>query len=358
MIDPVTAMALAQGAYGVYRGIKAQQGLNALNKQRVPKYMDAAGPLQENIRMARTQMQQGMSPAAKAVANQAFASSQAGTYRQAQELSGGQMSSAIGRLGALQNFRYGSQMGLQDQMARERAQQTLMGQNLQLSALEQKDIAQGIADNRMLQQQYGAARQQAIADVFGAGMGAVQTKLAMSEADKNRQFYMDMLGNKNPTTTTDGSQNNYSSVFSPGTFPYSAPIGPKEGPPNLMNLPPSMGGTNLKAGFIPKSSGTPNPMNLPPSMGGTNLQAGFNRFSTPSFLSQYSPQQRMTVPDSESQRVGNPAGYSDMSGDPFYNQVYNPNALRFSNPYNMNRGFMDDYEAVLGPNGEIMYRPQ
>lgn len=36
---------------------------------------------------------------------------------------------------------------------------------------------------------------------------------------------------------------------------------------------------------------------------------------------------------------------------------YPKNLLRFSNPYNMNRGFMNDYEAVAGPYGEVNYIP-
>ena len=85
-MDPVTAMAIAQGAYGVYRGIKAQQGLNDLAGQRRARYMDAAGPIQENIQMARQQMRQGISPIAESRARQAFAGSQATQFRQAQEL--------------------------------------------------------------------------------------------------------------------------------------------------------------------------------------------------------------------------------------------------------------------------------
>jgi hypothetical protein len=158
-------------------------------------------------------------------------------------------------------------------------------------------------------------------------------------------------------------------VGEPGSFKFSSPIGPKEGPPNLMNLPPSMGGTNLKAGFIPQPSTPPNLMGLPPQMGGTNLEAGFmaqpsaspnllnlptsmggvkNRFSTPA----------NTIKVQESSNFRTPPNAGDMSGDPFFQSVYNPNALKFSNPYNINRGFMDDYDAVPGPNGEIIFKPR
>jgi hypothetical protein len=91
-------------------------------------------------------------------------------------------------------------------------------------------------------------------------------------------------------------------------------------------------------------------------MGGVNMGASFrSRFSTTPSFSNYLPQKMISVPDG--QRTGNPASYSDMSGDPFYNQVYNPNALRFSNPYMMNRGFMNSYDASMNANGEIVYTP-
>lgn len=298
-MDPVTAMAIAQGAYGIYRGIKAQRGLDELSKQRRARYMDAAGPIQENIRLARTQMQQGMSPIAEARSRQAFAGTQATAARQAQELSGGQMGSAISRLGALQNYRLGSDIAYQDQLARERGQQALMGQNLQISSLQQRDIQQDIRERMMQEQAYGQARQQAIADVFGAGMGAAQSKMARDEREKDRELYRSLMGGgarqnpmgDTPASTSPGTSlptSSNSSVL--GKFfadqqreklgvdqlglpkqparqsssymyePLGAPAGTKfmgfMTPANRFNLPPSMGGTNLAAGmqFAPPAS--------------------------------------------------------------------------------------------------------
>lgn len=294
-MDPVTAMAIAQGAYGVYRGIKAQQGLNELSGQRRARYMDAAGPIQENIQMARQQMRQGISPIAESRGRQAFAGSQATQFRQAQELGGGQMGSAMSRLGALQNYRLGSDIAYQDQMARERAQQTLMGQNLQLSGLQQRDIRQDISERLAQEQGYGLARQQAIADVFGAGMGAAQGAMARSEREKDRELYRNMMGlgktaapgtNNVPgstaattpsTTTPSRSGSVLGQLFTqqqrdklgvdqfglrkeaerqPTSYMYE-PLGAPKGtqfmgfmtPANIQNLPPSMGGTSLEAGM-------------------------------------------------------------------------------------------------------------
>jgi hypothetical protein len=109
-----------------------------------------------------------------------------------------------------------------------------------------------------------------------------------------------------------------------------------------------MGGTNLKAGFIPQPYSPPNLMNLPPSMGGTSLNTGF--MPQPS-----TPPNAIQVQESSNFRT--PPNAGDMSGDPFFQSVYNPNVLRFSNPYNINRGFMDSYDAVPGPYGQIMFKP-
>jgi hypothetical protein len=362
-MDPITLMAIAEGGYNIYRGIKAQQGINEISKQRQARYMDAASPIQQNIAMARRQYNQGLSPLAEARAREAFGSSQAKTYRQATEFSGGQMSSALGRMGAMQNYRFGSDIAMQDQMARERAQQMIMGQNLQVSGLQQRDVAQDISDRQRTLQNYGLARQQAIQGIFSAGTGAAMAYMNRNEAEKDRELMRELYDRGGGGGGTP-SPNNL--VGEPGSFSFSSPIGPKEGPPNLMNLPPSMGGTNLKAGFMPQASTPPNLMGLPPEMGGTSLKAGFmQQPSTPPNLMNLPPtmggvKNRFSTPASTIQvpNFSTPPGKGDMSGDPFYQSVYNPNALRFSNPYNMNRGFMDDYDAVPGPNGEITYRPR
>ena len=393
-MDPVTAMAIAEGGYNIYRGIRAQQGLSEIAGQRQARYMDAASPIQQNIAMARRQYNQGLSPLAEARAREAFGSSQAKTYRQATEFSGGQMSSALGRMGALQNYRFGSDIAMQDQMARERGQQMLMGQNLQLSGLQQRDVAQDISDRQRTLQNYGLARQQAIQGVFSAASGAVMADMNRNEAEKDRELMRELYGRGGtPRSNNGGTPSPINLVGEPGSFRFSSPIGPKEGPPNLMNLPPSMGGTNLKAGFMPQPSTPPNLMNLPPSMGGTSLNAGFmpqpstppNLMNLPpsmggtslnaGFMPQPStPPNLMNLPRSmggTSNRFSTPASTiqvpsnfstpltnRDMSGDVFYQSLNSPNALTFSNPFGMNRGFMYSYDAVPGPNGEITYRPR
>jgi hypothetical protein len=391
-MDPVTAMAIAQGAYGVYRGIKAQQGLNDLAGQRRARYMDAAGPIQENIEMARQQMRQGLSPIVESRARQAFAGSQATQFRQAQELGGGQMGNAISRLGGLQNYRLGSDIAYQDQMAKNRAQQTLMGQNLQLSGLQQRDIRQDISERVAQEQGYGLAKQQSIADVFGAGMGAAQGAMARSEREKDRELYRNMMGlGKTTTPGTDNVPGTTASTTPPATTPSRSgsilgqlaaperqksssymykPLGAPLGtqfmgfmtPANKQNLPPSMGGTSLEAGmqFAPAAQqpvatqapmtrsisqdaymyaplgapqGTefmgfntpPSILNLPPSMGGTNLAMGMQFAPSPSMFNR--PARLGSIPGM------NYANYS--AGPAYYGNNNAPlDNMGYGNPFN------------------------
>jgi hypothetical protein len=377
-MDPVTAMAIAQGAYGVYRGIKAQQGLNDLAGQRRARYMDAAGPIQENIQMARQQMRQGISPIAESRARQAFAGSQATQFRQAQELGGGQMGNAMSRLGGLQNYRLGSDIAYQDQMARERAQQTLMGQNLQLSGLQQRDIRQDISERLAQEQGYGLARQQAIADVFGAGMGAAQGAMARSEREKDRELYRNMMGlGKTTTPGTDNVPGTTASTTPPATTPSRSgsvlgqlftqqqrdklgvdqfglrkqaerqpssyryePLGAPKGtqfmgfmtPASMQNLPPSMGGSNLAMGMQFPVPAQPQMFDQPAALGSIP-QMNYGDFGSGS--------------DYYGNNLSSP---TDMSG-------YGSGPEFRINPYKMGlrRGFMSNYDAVPSEFGEMQF---
>lgn len=377
-MDPVTAMAIAQGAYGVYRGIKAQQGLNDLAGQRRARYMDAAGPIQENIQMARQQMRQGISPIAESRARQAFAGSQATQFRQAQELGGGQMGNAISRLGGLQNYRLGSDIAYQDQMARERAQQTLMGQNLQLSGLQQRDIRQDISERLAQEQGYGLARQQAIADVFGAGMGAAQGAMARSEREKDRELYRNMMGlgktttpgtnnvpgttaSTTPSTTTPSRSGSVlGQLFAQqqrdklGVDQFGLRKQAERQPSSYMYEPlGAPKGTQFMGFMTPASM-----QNLPPSMGGSNLDMGMQfpvprqpqMFDQPAALGSV-PQMNYGDFGSGSEYYGNNlSSPTDMSG-------YGSGPEFRISPYKMGlrRGFMSNYDAVPSEFGEMQF---
>jgi hypothetical protein len=194
LVIPAISAGLELG-YNIYRGIKSDKALKALAKQRMPRYMDAAGPLQQNLGMASRQYQQGLSPQAEALAKGTAANQMAGQFRAATDLGGGQLGSALGRIGALNTNQLGLQLGAQDQMARERGMQQMMNVNQQLSGLQQRDVAQDINIRLQKEQGYGLAKQQAIMGGLGAVSGFGQAAM-----------YQNIYGGKgNPTDGADGA---------------------------------------------------------------------------------------------------------------------------------------------------------
>lgn len=193
LVVPAIASAL-QAGYGIYRGIKSDKALKELQKQRMARYMDAAGPLQQNLAMAQRQAQMGLSPQARALATGTAAAQTASQYRAATDLAGGQLGSAIGRIGAFNTNQLGLSLGAQSQAARERGMGQMMNINAQLSALQQRDVAQDINYRIMLEQNYGQAKQQAISDVMGAVTGFGMAAMSSANAAQDRQLYRDMYG--------------------------------------------------------------------------------------------------------------------------------------------------------------------
>lgn len=179
MVIPAVTGALELG-YNIFRGVQSDKALKALQKQRMPRYMDAAAPLQQNLGMATRQFQQGLSPQAEALARGTSANQMAGVFRSATDLGGGQLGSAIGRLGAFNTNQLGLQLGVQDQLARERGMQQMMGVNQQLAGLQQRDIAQDISNRLEKERGYGLAKQQAIMGGLNAISGIGQAALYQS----------------------------------------------------------------------------------------------------------------------------------------------------------------------------------
>lgn len=196
MAGPLLIPGISAGvevAYNVYRGFKADRALKELQKQRMPRYMDAAGPLQQNYAMSQRQAQMGLSPQATALARGTAANQMAGQFRAATDLGGGQLGSALGRIGAMNTNQLGLQLGVQDQMARERGMQQMMGVNRELSGLQQRDVSQDLNLRLEKERGYGLAKQQAIQSGLGALSGFGQAAL-----------YNTIYGSaKTPTDPTD-----------------------------------------------------------------------------------------------------------------------------------------------------------
>ena len=193
LVIPAITAGLELG-YNIYRGIKSDKALKALAKQRMPRYMDAAGPLQQNLGMATRQYTQGLSPQAEALARGTTANQTAGQFRAATDLGGGQLGSALGRIGAFNTNQLGLQLGSMDQSARERGAQQMMGINQQLSSLQQRDIGQDISNRLNKEQGYGLAKQQAM-------MGGINALSGFGQA----AMYQNIYGGKSGGDGSDGA---------------------------------------------------------------------------------------------------------------------------------------------------------
>jgi hypothetical protein len=199
-MDPFTIAAMAaQAGYGLYRGIKAQRGLRALQKQRMPSLMEAMGPLQESRRLYQQQYRQGLTPATRNLAQQQFAATQLGQQRAASDLSGGQMSSALSRLGALNTGQFALGLGAQNEAAQRAGMAGMVNMNQAISGLQRADAAQRLQQRLQMEQAYGQAMQQGFQDVLGAASGLATAQMAANEAEKQRQLYRDLYGEGNRT---------------------------------------------------------------------------------------------------------------------------------------------------------------
>lgn len=351
-----------QAGTSAYRNIKAQRGLKELEKQRLPSYMDAAGPLQQNYTMAARQARMGLSPEASALARSTAASQSAGQFRAASELSGGQLGTALGRIGAMNTTQLGLQMGVQDQMARERGVQQMMGINRELSGLEQRDIGVGLQRRSEAERGYGQAIQDSRREMIGAASGLATGYLGFKNAEANRQMTRDIYG-LNRTTgggaggaggAGAGAVTNNFLTQSPGTFPAG-----RVGPQTFNDY--------LAAG-VPQGTTQTATASLSPEFGQNPLMQtpfraydpnAFRQFLTPAMTSQATGRQLMPTPfpgpdmpqvATRSRLLSDniPAVYGDqdMSGDESFQRIYNPNFLKFRNPYRMNRGMQ--YDAMRG----------
>lgn len=357
-----------QAGTSAYRNIKAQRGLNELEKQRLPSYMDAAGPLQQNYTMAARQARMGLSPEASALARSTAASQSAGQFRAASELSGGQLGTALGRIGAMNTTQLGLQMGVQDQMARERGVQQMMGINRELSGLEQRDIGVGLQRRSEAERGYGQAIQDSRREMIGAASGLATGYLGFKNAEANRQMTRDIYGLDGTTGGGAGgvggavTPNNFLTQ-SPGTFP-TGRVGPQtfndylaagvpQGTTQTYNtsLSPDFGRNENPLMQTPFRAPNPNALNqfLTPAMasqafGRQLMPFAPNPIPIPGQTGRMSPGGEITYASPDYQQ---PAyGSQDMTGDESYQRYNNPNFLNFRNPYRMNRGIQ--YDAVRG----------
>jgi hypothetical protein len=173
-----------QLALGAIQTGVALNELNKLRNQPLPRY--DFSPTQANVSMYRQRLAQGLPPAEIAAMQQAQASQNAGGYRQATELSGGQLSSAIGRIGQLQNINLATRMGQMQAQERRAAQSGLAASQ---SALQGRMNMQTQYD-----MQRRAQEEQALGGAMKAGLQSMGNALTYGA--------FDYLGGLNKTSGT------------------------------------------------------------------------------------------------------------------------------------------------------------
>lgn len=215
MIASLAIPAIAKGGYDIYRFITAQKNIKALKSKPTPRYMDNIAPLQENKRMYEQQFRVGMTPASRALATQNFASSQAGAIRAASEMSGGQMSNAISRMGSLGNANFALNLAAQNEAVQNQARSGIASSNLQIQSRQDRDTAQKYNELFDMKKQYGAAASEAAEGVLGAAGGYFMGKMNMENAEADREAY----GNGSAVEVTGGASNQ--TPYSLGSNPLS-----------------------------------------------------------------------------------------------------------------------------------------
>lgn len=221
MIEAALISAGLQAGYGIYQAANSASLLKKLGKQRKARNMDAAAPIQENKAIGEQMARTGLDATTRAVAEQTQASAAAGQYRQFTDMSGGQMSSALGRIGAFNTTQLGQQLGAMNQSAIERGRNIQMMANQQISGLQRADVQQDISYRERVESNLGMAKQQGAMNVLGAVGGFAQSQMYGK--------YLDSLsGAKTPTAETpsmDMGDGSYSSgnYAQPPAYQSSAP---------------------------------------------------------------------------------------------------------------------------------------
>ena len=356
-----------------YRNIKSKKGLAELDKQRLPQYMDAAAGLQENKKMYGDMAKSGMGPGSLNLAKSTFAAGQSALTAAP---AGGQLRTQIGRLAGANAGGFANSLAAQNEGIRRQGMSGVAQANLGLSELQQRDIGVGLQRRFKAEEEYGQAIQDSRRQFMGAVSGVASGFMDYKNLQEDRALTRDYYGLNDNSTMENlpgNAPGNAPSVLGkPGTFPLSSPAGPQTR--NQQSLAQS------NQNYGPAPSGTVNTSNssLNPNVSGAMYDTpfsapdgtNFQKFATPNLMNQISTQgikaspfggapMAPAYPISPSGNIAMPNApnynFGDMSGDPSY-QRQNNSVLNFRNPYNINRGFMDTYDATAGPYGQIQFK--
>jgi hypothetical protein len=150
-------------------------------------------------------------------------------------MSGGQLSSALGRIGAFNTTQLGQQLGAMNQSAIERGRNIQMMANQQISGLQRADVQQDISYRERVESNLGMAKQQGAMNVLGAVGGFAQSQMYGK--------YLDSLSGANPTTdpnSTDMGEGSYApgNYYQPPAYQSGAQLNKLYATPkSMMGLP-------------------------------------------------------------------------------------------------------------------------
>lgn len=210
---------LALGA--LETGVSLAQ-LQKLSKEELPKY--DLSPTQANVSMYKQRLAEGLPPAEIAAMEQTQAAQNAGGYRQASELAGGQLSSAIGRIGQLQNINLATRIGQMQGQERRAAQSGLAASR---SALQGQMNLQTQYDMRRRE-----SREQALGGSLRAGLTGMGEALTYGAFD-----YLGGMANIGSTPETASVMQQSVANVTPA-LPMGTPLQMAPGfAPNYMQTP-------------------------------------------------------------------------------------------------------------------------
>lgn len=188
--------AIAQAGLGVYQMYNQKRLADRFDKQEKATFAQSLNPLNENKDIYERQARQGLSTEAEALARSNAASQSAGQFRAASELSGGQLGSALGRIGAMNTTQLGLSLGVQDQQARERAQAGIAGVNREISQVQRMDIQRKQRMEDMTMQQIAGLRQDSMQNISGAVGG-------FTKGLSNLAYIQQLEGSENNPSAAD-----------------------------------------------------------------------------------------------------------------------------------------------------------
>lgn len=214
-LDPMTMAMIAQAGYGLYRGIKAQQGLNELQKQKMPSRMEAIEPMRENYNLYRQQYRTGMGPGSLNLARQQFGVQQAGLL---QTPASGQLRDVMGRVAAANTGQFALNLAAQNEQIRRAGLAGMASTNIGISGLQERDAIDRLQNRLRQEQAYGQAAQQGFQDVLGAFGGYAMGKANAASAAEDRALVAQIYGLNKQTPVANSSDYTSLQASSPAAY--------------------------------------------------------------------------------------------------------------------------------------------